>query len=94
MAHFLCMAWSSNPHFCVTYLVGVPFVTCCNTDGVDQIVVSKSIVFYKLLIQELYVTPLDGHLVRKLTQALFQRVWLPKLHEILTSFACLYMTYL
>ena len=48
----------------------------CNYDGVDQIVVPKSGGFCELLIKELHVTPLAGHLgVRKLTHALFQRVW-------------------
>ena len=27
MAHFLCMAWSSDPQFCVTHCAGVPLVT-------------------------------------------------------------------
>ena len=62
MAHFLHIAWSSDPQFRVTHRAGVPLVTCHNSDGVDQIVVPKSGGFHELLIKELYVTPLAGHL--------------------------------
>ena len=83
------MAWSSDPQFCVTHRAGVPLVTHYNSDGVDQIVVPKSSGFCELLIEELHVTPLAGHLgVQKLTHALFQRVWWPKLYETVTYFCC------
>ena len=62
MACFLCMAWSSDPQFCVTHCAGVPLVTHRDSDGVDQIVVPKSSGFHELLIEELHVTPLAGHL--------------------------------
>ena len=73
MAYFLCMERSSDPQFCVTRCAGVTLVICCNSNGVDQIVVPKSSGFRELLIEELHVTPLAGHLsVQKLTYALFQ----------------------
>ena len=87
MACFLCIAWSSDPQFCVTHRVVVPLVTYHNSDGVDQIVVYKSNGFREILIKVLHVAPLAGQLsVRKLTHALFQRIWWPKLHETVTSF--------
>ena len=71
----------------MTHRAGVPIVTRHNSNGVDQIVVSKSGGLHELLIEELHVTPLAGHLgVLKLTHALFQRVWWPKLRESVTSF--------
>ena len=62
MAHFLYMAWSSAPQFHMTHCAGVLLVTHRNSDGVDQIVVPQSGGFHELLIEELYVTPLAGHL--------------------------------
>ena len=62
MACLLCMAWSSDPQFCVTHRAGIPLVTHCNSDGLEQIVVPNSSGFHELLIEELHVTPLDGHL--------------------------------
>ena len=62
MAHFLCIAQSSDLQFHVKHHAGVSLVTCRNSDGVDQIVVPKSGRFYKLLIVKLYVTPLAGNL--------------------------------
>ena len=89
MASFLDMAWSSDPQFYVTHRTVVPLNTCHSFDGVYQIVVPKSGGFYELLIKEFHVTPLASHLgVWKLTHALFQRVWWPKLHETVTSFVC------
>ena len=86
------MAWSSDPQFCMTYYSGVPLVTCRNSDVVDQIVVPKSGGFCKFLIKELHVTPLSRHLgVQKLTHALFQSVWWPKMYETVSSFVHLYM---
>ena len=83
------MAQSNDPPFCVKYCAGVPFVTHHSFDRVDQIVVPKNGGFRELLIKKLHVTPLAGYLgVQKLTHALFQRVWWPKLHEIVTSFVC------
>ena len=68
---------------------------CHNSDRVDQIVVPKSGGFHELLIKELHVTPLAGHLgVQKLTHALFQRVWWPKLRETVTSFVYSCTTYM
>ena len=93
MACFLYIAWSSDQEFRMTHLAGVPLVTCCNSDGVDQIVVPKSGGFCELLIKKLHVTPLAGYLgVWKLTHALSQRVWWPKLRETVTSFVHSYMT--
>ena len=93
MACFLCIAQSSDPQFCVTHRAGVSFVTHNNSDGEDQIGVPKSDGFHELLIKEFHVTPLAGHLgVQKLTHALFQRVWWPKLHERVNSFVHSCMT--
>ena len=87
IAHFLHVAWSSDPKFHVTYYKGVPCVIYCIYNRVDQILVPKSSGFCEHLINELHVTPLASHLgVQKLTRTLFQRVWLPKLHKKLTSF--------
>ena len=61
MAHFFHMAQSSDPQFCMTHCAGVPHVTRCNS-RVDQIMVPKSGGFHKLLIEELHLTPLAGHL--------------------------------
>ena len=58
----LHIAWSSDPQFCVTHRARVPLVIRCNSDRVDQIVVPKSGGFHELLIEELHVTPLAGHL--------------------------------
>ena len=94
MARFLCMAWSSDPQFRVTHCSGVLLVTHCISDRVDQIVVPKSGVYHELLIKELNVTPLAGHLdVQKLIHALFQRVWWPKLRETVTYFVYSCTTY-
>ena len=95
MASFLCMARSSDLHFCMIHRAEVPLIKCHNSNGVDQIVVPKSSGFRKFLIKKLYVTPLAGHLgVWKLTHACFQRVWWPKLHERVTSFVSLCTPYL
>ena len=86
------MARSSDLQFCMTDCAGVSLVSHHNS-RVDQIVLPKSSGFYELLIEKLHVSPLAGHLgVLKLTNALFQRVWWPKLHETVTSFVCLCMT--
>ena len=51
--------------------------------------------FCKLLIEELRVTPLSGHLgIQKLTHALFQKGWWPKPRDIVTSFVYSYITFL
>ena len=72
---------------------GVPLVTHCNYDGVEQAVVPQSSGFHELLIEELRVIPLADHLsIQKLTHVLFQRVWWPKLHGTMTLFFCLYTT--
>ena len=90
MAHFLCMAWSSDPHFRVRHYAGIPLAIHHNSDEVDQIVVPKSDGFHELLIKELHVKPLASYLgVCKLTHALFQRVWWPKLHN--SDFLCPFM---
>ena len=82
MARFLHMTRSSDSQFYVIHFAGVPLVIHHNSNGVDQIVVPKSGGFHELLIEELHMTPLAGHLgVHKLTHALFQRVWWPKLRE-------------
>ena len=87
------MAWSSDPQFRVTHHAGVPLVISCNSDGVDQIVVPKSGKLCEILIEELYMTPLDSHLaILKLTHTLFQRTFRPKLPETVTSFVWLYTT--
>ena len=57
---FLHIAWSSDPQFHVIHLSGVLVVTCCNSDGVAQIVVPKSGGFHQILIEELHVLPLAG----------------------------------
>ena len=91
---FLTHGIVSDPQFYMTHCAGIPLVTRCNSDGVDQTVVPKSGGFHELLIKEHYVTPLAGHLgIWKLTHALFQRLWWPKLHEIVTSFVHSCMTY-
>ena len=73
--------------FVVTHHAGVPIVMCRNSDKVDQNVVPKSSGLHELLIKEIHVISLGGHLgVQKLTHALFQRVWWPKLHETVSSF--------
>ena len=46
----------------MTQCAGVPLVIYRNSDGEDQIVVPKIGVFCELLIKELHVTPLAGHL--------------------------------
>ena len=76
MARFLHKSQSSDPQFHVTHRAAVPLVIHCNSDGVDHVVVPKSGGFHELLIEELHVTPLAGHLgVQKLIHTLFQRVW-------------------
>ena len=93
MSCFLCMAPSSDPHFCVIHRAGVPLVTRHNSGGVDYIVLPQSGGFRKLLIEELHLTPFSGHLgVIKLTHVLLQRVWWPKLRETVTSFVYSYTT--
>ena len=62
MPHFLNMAWFSHLQFHVKHYVCVSLVTHRNSDGVDQIVAPKSSGFHELLIKELHVTPLSGHL--------------------------------
>ena len=62
MACFLYIAWYSDPQLCVTHHTGVPLATNRNSDRVDKIVVPRSGGFYELLIEELHVTPLAGHL--------------------------------
>ena len=61
MAHFVCMAWSNNLQFGVTYHAGVPLIMFYNSDGVNQILAHQSSGFRKLIIKELHVTPLAGH---------------------------------
>ena len=69
------MAQSSDPQSHVTYHAGVSLVTHHNSDGVDQIVVPKTIGFREILIKKLNATSLAGYLgVWKLFQTLFQRV--------------------
>ena len=69
------MAWSSDPQFHMTHRARVPFITHRNSDGVDRIVVPRSGGLYEMLIKELHVIPLAGHIgVQKLTHALFQKV--------------------
>ena len=86
MACFLYIAQSSDPQFFVAHYTGVQFVTHYNFDAVYQIVVPKSGGFCELLINKLYATPLASHLgVQKLTHALFQRVWQPKIQKTVTS---------
>ena len=67
------MHWrSSDPQFHVTHRARVPLVTRHNSDGVDQIMVSKSGGFCELLLEEFFVIPLAGNLgVWKQTHALF-----------------------
>ena len=66
------MVQSSDPWFCMKHHAGVPLVTYDNGDGIDQIVVPKSSKVHELLIDELHVKPLDGHLgAQKLSYALF-----------------------
>ena len=56
------MAWSSDPLFRVTQYIGVDLIIHHNYDRVEQIVIIKSGAFRKLFIEELYETPLAGHL--------------------------------
>ena len=76
MALFLCNAWSTDSQFQVTHCTIVPITTHYNSDGMGQIVVPQGSEFHELFIKELYVATLASHLgVKKLTHALFQRVW-------------------
>ena len=90
MAYFLHISWSSDPQFRVAHYAGIFLIIHHNYSGVDQIVVPKSGGFREHLIKELHMTPLAGVInVWKLPHALFQRVWWPKLREIVTLFVCL-----
>ena len=82
MACFLCMAWFSDPQFCVTQYIRAPPIICCKCNGVDQIVVPQGTGFCKILTEKLHVIPLAGHLgILKLAHTFFQMVLWPKLHE-------------
>ena len=75
MACFLCIVWSTDQQFYATHCAEVPLITCCNSNGVNQIVVSKNSEFCEFIIKELHVIPLAGHLgIQKLTHAFFQKV--------------------
>ena len=91
MAPFLHITWSSDPQFCVTHCAGVPLVTRhAILMEWTKLWSPKSVHFHELLIKELYVIPLAGHLgVQKLSSYIISKGFGDaKLHERVTSFVC------